>query len=336
MGIDLTESLSPGHPIHTLMEEHKALLEFAHELKRISDEDVDDFILEGDNVQHIHSIAEHFKEAEKHYQREENVLFPLLEKHGITQPPKMMWSEHNQIRGLKKELYSLLGTGLDTDLDVFRGKLSTLAKSIDDLLSTHFNKENTILFPMALRTFSQSEWSDVEKQFNKIGYCCFSPETVRNTAAEETTSIEVEDASLSIPRDQMLLETGSFSKEQLEACLNAIPFDLTFIDKDDKVKYFSEGGDRVFVRTKAVIGRSVQLCHPEKSVHIVNNILDAFKTGKKNVAEFWIQMNQRTIHIRYFAVRDKAGQYLGTVEVTQDITDLKKIQGEKRLLDWHL
>ena len=326
--------VSPGHPVHTLMEEHKALLEFAHELKRIFDESMDDFIFDGDDIQHIHHIAEHFKEAEKHYQREENVLFPILEKHGVTQPPKMMWSEHNQIRGLKKELYSLLETGLDKDLEEFQGKLSVLAKGIDDLLSTHFNKENTILFPMALRTFSQSEWSDVEKQFNEIGYCCFSPETVRNTSAEETVSPEAGEAT--VPTDEILLGTGSFSKEQLEACLNSLPFDLTFIDKDDNVGYFSESGDRVFLRTKAVIGRNVQLCHPEKSVHIVNNILDAFKTGKKNVAEFWIQMNQRTIHIRYFAVRDKAGQYMGTVEVTQDITDLKKIQGEKRLLDWHL
>ncbi len=317
------------------MEEHKALLEFAHDLKRISDEGVDDFIFDGDSVQQIHSIAEHFKEAEKHYQREENVLFPILEKHGITQPPKMMWSEHNQIRGLKKELYSLLDTGLDKDLEEFRGKLSALAKSIDDILSTHFNKENTILFPMALRTFSQNEWTDVEKQFKEIGYCSFSPETVRDISTKETPSGEAEEATM-VLEDRLILETGSFSKEQLEFCLNSIPFDLTFIDKDDKVRYFSEGRDRVFLRTKAVIGRSVQLCHPEKSVHIVNNILDAFKTGKKNVAEFWIQMNQRTIHIRYFAVKDKAGQYVGTVEVTQDITDLKKIQGEKRLLDWHL
>ncbi len=326
-------SVSPGHPVHTLMEEHNALLEFAHELKRISDEGLDNFVFDSDSVQHIHHIAEHFKESEKHYLREENVLFPYLEKHGITQPPKMMWSEHNQIRTLKKELYSLLDNGLDKDLEEFRSKLTVLARTIDEVLSLHFNKENTILFPMALKVISQGEWSEVEKQFNEIGYCRFSPETVRNTAAEET-KLEAEEASAS--EAEILLETGGFSKMQLEASLNTLPFDLTFIDKDDKVRYFSEGKDRVFLRTKAVIGRNVQLCHPEKSIHIVNNILDAFKTGRKNIAEFWIQMNQRTIHIRYFAVRDKVGQYLGTVEVTQDITDLKKIEGEQRLLDWNL
>ncbi len=129
-------------------------------------------------------------------------------------------------------------------------------------------------------------------------------------------------------------ETGSLSKEEVEAVLDSLPVDLSFIDKENCVKYFNKAEERIFVRTKAVIGRKVQLCHPQKSVHVVNNILEAFKTGKKDVAEFWINMKNRLIHIRYFAVRDKNGKYLGTMEVTQDITDIKEIQGEKRLLDW--
>lgn len=129
-------------------------------------------------------------------------------------------------------------------------------------------------------------------------------------------------------------ETGSLSKEEAEAVLDSLPVDVSFIDKEDRVKYFNKAEGRIFVRTKAVIGRKVQLCHPQKSVHVVNKILEAFKTGKKDVAEFWINLNDRLILIRYFAVRDKNGKYLGTVEVTQDITDIKKIEGQKRLLDW--
>ena len=129
-------------------------------------------------------------------------------------------------------------------------------------------------------------------------------------------------------------ETGSLSKEEVEAVLDSLPVDISFIDKEDRVKYFNKAEGRIFVRTKAVIGRKVQLCHPQKSVHVVNRILEAFKTGKKDVAEFWISLNNRLILIRYFAVRDKNGKYLGTVEVTQDITDIKKIEGQKRLLDW--
>jgi len=129
-------------------------------------------------------------------------------------------------------------------------------------------------------------------------------------------------------------ETGTLSKEEVEAILDSLPVDISFVDKEDRVKYFNKAEKRIFVRTKAVIGRKVQMCHPQKSVHIVNKILEAFKTGKKDVAEFWIQMNNRLIHIRYFAVRDKNGKHLGTMEVTQDLTDIKKIEGEKRLLDW--
>ena len=129
-------------------------------------------------------------------------------------------------------------------------------------------------------------------------------------------------------------ETGTLSKEEVEAILNTLPVDITFVDREDSVKYFNKGEERIFVRTKAVLGRKVQLCHPQKSVHIVNKILESFKKGKKDVAEFWIQMGDKLVHIRYFAVRDKEGEYLGTLEVTQDITDIKKIEGEKRLLDW--
>jgi len=129
-------------------------------------------------------------------------------------------------------------------------------------------------------------------------------------------------------------KTGSLSKEEVEAILDSLPVDISLIDSEDKVKYFNKAEERIFVRTKAVIGRKVQLCHPQKSVQVVNSILEAFKTGKKDSAEFWIQMGDRLVHIRYFAVRDKNGKYLGTMEVTQDITTIKKIEGEKRLLDW--
>jgi len=137
-----------------------------------------------------------------------------------------------------------------------------------------------------------------------------------------------------MPEGILQFGTGSLSKEEVEAILDTLPVDVTFVDKEDAVKYFSKAEKRIFVRTKAVIGRKVQLCHPQKSVHIVNAILDAFKTGKKDVAEFWIQKDNRLIYIRYFAVRDKDKKYLGTMEVTQDITDIKKIEGKKRLLNW--
>ena len=143
-----------------------------------------------------------------------------------------------------------------------------------------------------------------------------------------------EDKKAAIKEGVLQFETGSLTKAQLDGLLDTLPVDVTFVDANDTVRYFSKPKTRIFVRTKAIIGRKVQMCHPEKSVHVVNRIVESFKTGKKDVAEFWINLNNRLIHIRYFAVRDKNGKYLGTLEVSQDVTDIKKIEGEKRLLDW--
>ncbi len=128
-------------------------------------------------------------------------------------------------------------------------------------------------------------------------------------------------------------ETGSLTREQLEAILNTLPVDITFVDSEDTVRYFNQSKERIFVRTKAVIGRKVQQCHPQKSIDVVNRIIDDFRNGRRDVAEFWINMGGRLIYIRYFPVRNAKGEYLGVLEVTQDITDIKKIEGEKRLLD---
>jgi len=154
------------------------------------------------------------------------------------------------------------------------------------------------------------------------------------TRVPQMEEVKKEEKAAAAPEGILRFETGTLTKEELEAMLDSLPVDITFVDKEDTVKYFNKAEKRVFVRTKAVIGRKVQLCHPQKSIHIVNRIIESFKTGKKDVAEFWIMLNNRLIHIRYFAVRDKNGKYLGTMEVTQDITDIKKIEGEKRLLDW--
>ena len=122
--------------------------------------------------------------------------------------------------------------------------------------------------------------------------------------------------------------------EVIEAMLDSMPIEISFVDENDEVKYFNKNGDRIFPRPRSIVGKKVQQCHPQKSVHKVLQILEAFKNGKKDVAEFWINLKGRQIYIRYFPVRDKDGKYLGTLEVSQDITDIKKIEGKKRLLDW--
>jgi len=136
------------------------------------------------------------------------------------------------------------------------------------------------------------------------------------------------------PTGFMQFENGNLTKQQLDTLLNALPVEITFIDENDTVCFFNKPEKVIFVRSKGVIGRKVQNCHPAASLGTVNKILESFRTGEKNMAEFWIDMSDRKIYIRFFAVRDNAGKYLGTMEVVQDVTDIQKLQGEKRLLDW--
>ena len=324
------KDLAPeGHPIHILMEEHKILLDFAENLRNTMSEmkKAKGFGEAGED--HLQHIIEHLRESESHYQREENVLFPYLEKHGVTQPPAIMWMEHDKIREIEKNLYAQVEAKENADYQQFVKQCMETPVALSEMLSNHFYKENNVLFPTALKVIPKEEWATIRKQFDEIGYCCFTP---------ESATIQLEEAATTAPamreESKVNFETGAFSAEELEAMLNTLPFDITFVDKDDTVRYFSQGKDRLFVRTKAIIGRKVQQCHPQKSVHIVNRILDSFRKGTRDAAEFWINLQGKLVHIRYFAVRDGASRYLGCVEVTQDITVIKKIEGERRLLDW--
>ena len=126
----------------------------------------------------------------------------------------------------------------------------------------------------------------------------------------------------------------NLSKEQLSAILETIPIDISFVDENDKVKFWNKHETRTFKRPNSALGKSVQNCHPSRSVDNVNQVLNDLKNGKRDLAEFWIDLKGRKVYIRYFAVRDESGKYLGTLEVGQDITDIKAIEGEKRLLDY--
>jgi len=325
-------ALPEGHPIAILMEEHKIMTSLAENLvalvSMLESESESNKVKEiFDKVGHI---AEDFIDSEKHYLREENVLFPLLEKHGVTEPPAIMWMEHDQIREKKKELYSLVGKYSEFFDKETVNFLKRVSKEIQDLLQSHFYKENSILFPTSLNLLSEGEWANARKDFDEIGYCCFTPPIPQKIERRELVPPIGEAKS----EGDIMFETGSLSRDEIEAILNTLPVDITFVDANDSVKYFNKAENRIFVRTKSVIGRKVQMCHPQKSIHIVNKILESFRRGEKDVAEFWIQMNGRLIHIRYFPVRDKNGKYLGTMEVTQDVTEIKKLEGEKRLLDW--
>lgn len=310
---------APGHPLHTLMAEHRALLGFAARLNEAAAGPA------GSSAAAVQEIAGYIKESASHYEREENVIFPALEKHGVTQPPAVMWMEHDRIRQIEKDLFQLLEAQPGLAAGQFAARLQSAAAVLADTLAAHFQKENSILFPMAMQVLDDAEWPGLRRQFDEIGYCSFSP-VVQPVAAAAPAPAGMGDG-------MVRFASGAMSLQQIELLLNTLPVDITFVDEHDCVAYFSQGRDRIFLRTESVIGRSVQLCHPEKSIHVVNQILDDFRHGRRDDAAFWINMQGHMIHIRYFAVRDAAGGYRGCLEVTQDISDIRKLAGEKRLLD---
>ncbi|MBC7220528.1 DUF438 domain-containing protein [Candidatus Bipolaricaulota bacterium] len=311
-------SAPPWHPLHILMAEHREMLALANRLAARARQGVHT----SEDKQELEELVQHLVRSESHYLREENVLFPYLERHGVVEPPKVMWTEHDRIRDLKKAVVNEAPAG--------KG-LAEAALALSETLASHFLKENRILFPTGLRVIPEGEWPEIRRQFDEIGYCCFTPAAPPPPTAPGAPVPAA--APIPAPEFRLRFPTGEFTPQELEAVLNTLPVDITFVDRDDRVRYFSASKDRIFVRTEAVLGRKVQDCHPQKSVHVVERILADFKAGRRDVAEFWIAFGGRFVYIRYFPVRGRGGEYLGTVEVTQDIGPIQKISGERRLLD---
>ena len=326
----MAKGIPAGHPVDTFIKENSALQKEIDEIQHIyhkinsrnSEENCNDLLML------IHQHFNNLMDIEKHYVRKENLIFPYLEKNNITGPPMVMWGKHDEIRGFLKSSIELLREIPQVTKEEVEGFWELMFYPAINGIQEMFYKEEQILFPMCMDTLTEIDWFEIYKQSDEIGFCLYSPEI------EWKPNVTV-DENLDKSSDKKIkLSTGSFTVEELEAMLNSIPQDITFVDKDDKVRYFSEGKERIFSRAKAILGREVQYCHPPSSVHIVNQIVDDFKTGKQDEAIFWINMGGKLIHIAYYAVRNKNNEYLGTVEVTQDITKVNKIEGERRLLKY--
>ncbi len=330
--IDLTgmKIVPPGHPVDTFKQENRELARIAGELQGLFTSV--DSGMKGDSAEkYINSVKGHFNslmDVDKHYRRKENLLFPFLERYGITGPPKVMWGKHDETRDLlKNAVNSLNMPGVFTP-EMMQMKielhLQPAAKAITDMIM----KEEEILLPMTLDKLTEADWYQIYKQTNEIGYCLYDPKLTWNpagmTIAEETSA---EEGTINLP-------SGKFSSEELLSILNTLPIDITFVDRDDKVKYFSQGKERIFDRNRAILGRDVRMCHPPSSVHVVDQIVGDFKSGKADSAPFWIQMGGKFIHIEYFALRNEKGEYLGTLEMSQDLTEKRTLAGDQRLLTY--
>ncbi len=331
--IDLSgaRSIPPGHPVDTFIQENKELLkavdtaaELLDQIKKLAPSD-DPAPL----VMKLLSTFNSLLDVDKHYQRKEYLLFPFLEKSGITGPPTVMWGKHDEIRNLLKGCIEVLRTtGLSAEeiLSAFDLLFNPALLGVEDMVK----KEEEILFPMSLDHLTDQDWWEVYQQTLPIGFCLYDPQVEWKPAGLVSTN----DEASQIHGNSIQLPSGSFTAAELMAILNTLPVDMTFVDKNDKVKYFSQGTHRIFTRSRSIINRDVRLCHPPASVHIVEKIIEDFKSGAASHAPFWIQMQGKFIYIEYYALRDENGEYLGTLEVSQDLTKYRKLEGEQRIVSY--
>jgi DUF438 domain-containing protein len=318
-----------GHPVDTFKKENLELEKVIAELEQsfskvnhIKETDVKQWLIK------VHSHLNSLMDVDKHYRRKEYLVFPFLEKYEITGPPKVMWGKHDEIRALLKasiEAVSTEGTVTPDEVaTITELVLLPAVKGISDMIS----KEEEILLPMCMDKLTDQDWYSVYQQTNEFGYCLFDPQVEWKPEGIAISEVTYNTGN------KIQLSTGSFNPDELETLFRTLPIDITVVDKDDKVKFFSLGPDRIFTRNRAIIGRDVRMCHPPSSVHIVEQILTDFKSGKESSAAFWISMQGRFIYIEYFALRDRNNLYQGTIEFTQDLTKLRKLEGEQRLLSY--
>ena len=316
--------LPEGHPIRTYLQEAELIQNLLEEIMQ-TDPQVD--------YQKFYNLFNHLSTIEKRFQRKENQLFPFLEQKGWTNPSQNMWSFHDTIR----DIFRLVRKNLEEkDLDAAQ----TNVRYIEDNLGRLLNVEANILFPNALQLLTEEDWIEMRKGEEEIGWMLKeAPAPYPNNNPNEPVyvhpSMDTERRTdVQFSDDATHYDEGYMTVEQVNLLLKTLPIDITFVDEHDRVIFYNRGEERVFPRSAGIIGREVKFCHPPKSVGTVLKIVENFKAGTQNEANFWFNYRGRLIYVRYFAVRDKEKNYKGVIEMSQDITDIQKIEGERRLLEW--
>ncbi len=316
---EYAKSLAEGHPIKVYFEESDVIVSL---LKEMASFDIND------DCEQFYNLFNQLAEIEKRFARKENQLFPYLEKHGWTGPSKGMWAFHDKIRDYFRKVRTALKNKA-------YGEVNETMYNITDDLQGLMHIEQARLFPNALQLLSEDEWQDMREGDKEIGWMLAQepvpyPEEAYIHPGEDRRKKRLPFAT----EGRIKLNEGYMDLEQLNLMLQFMPVDLTYVDENDHVIFYNRGDNRVFPRSAGIIGREVKFCHPPKSVNVVLDILVAFKAGTQDTAEFWIDFKDRKIHIRYFALRNEQGEYKGVIEMSQDITEILKIDGQKRLLDW--
>ncbi|MCE1159366.1 MAG: DUF438 domain-containing protein [Spirochaetia bacterium] len=331
----------PGHPIHTMIEENRQARKKAFALVAAARSWAWGIGAAGPAASALEDLAQIIV----HYTRKENQLFPYLERDNFTGPSRVMWGKHDEIRARFAEARKALK---DSPKAFFK-----IAKSLASSIRKMIFMEEHILIPESARRLSEKDWAEIRLGEEAIGFAWVKPDSLYDAGlvlasrmnpgkpenrgeTQPEARMPESPAKTSPERGEELLElaTGRIAREVLDLALKTMPVDISVVDENDKVLYYSDAPHRIFPRSPAVIGRSVQNCHPQKSVDVVNKILKAFKNKEKSKARFWIEMGGRFILIEYYALYDAAGTYRGTLEVSQDLTELRALEGQRRLLDW--
>jgi DUF438 domain-containing protein len=329
--------MMPGHPVYTFNAENELAALQLNQCRQLLRHAQDD--PKAENISQLSEALEKLAEFDCHYERKENLLFPFLEKYGFSGPSSVMWGIHDDIRKAWKSMRKQLQEAADPAAAL--AAVSEKFVPMENAMREMFYKEEHILFPNALERLNDSDWRAIHAQEMDFGFAYVARGTqwppdeklVTVASAAEEVVIKEEKQERMHEMSEFPLTTGDLTLSQINLMLTHLPVDITFVDENDTVRYFSETPTRIFKRTPAIIGRKVQNCHPPASVHKVVAIVEDFRSGKRDSAEFWIQMNGMFIHIQYFAMRDAEGNYRGTLEVSQEISALRKLEGEKRLLD---
>ncbi len=316
-----------GHPVDTFRRSHRAIAGEVDRMERVMER-----ILAGEGdieslLEEWRAALERLLEVDKHYLRKENLLFPFLERHGIHGPSQVMWAKHDEIRKMLRRLRDELARD-DRDLAHWQYVARELGIPLGRAILEMISKEEKILLPLALQKLAAGEWGEIWRELPRYPFSLVQPSI---GWMPPPTPDKEEPTASPVSGKVFLGSSGSVTPRQLRAILRTLPLDLTFVDADDRVAFFSHGPDPIFDRAPTVIGRKVQFCHPPSSVHLVEKILQEFRAGTRDSATFWIRMGERYVLIRYYAVRD-GSEYLGALEVTQDIAPLREIEGERRLL----
>jgi uncharacterized protein len=311
--------LPDGHPVVVYFEENELIKDILRQL--IKTDIKQDFEI-------FFNLFNQLCGIEKRFARKENQLFPYLEKYNWTGPSQGMWAFHDAIRDIFRTVRQHLEAKTYDDVNY-------LIREIAGELGSLMHVEEVRLFPNALNLLSEDDWKEMREGDLEIGWMLDQEPVAYPEQAYVHPADDRRTRRLPFSLDgRIRLNEGYMTTEQLNLMLQFMPVDLTYVDENDRVVFYNRGENRVFPRSAGIIGREVKFCHPPKSVDTVLKILEEFKKGTQDSSEFWINFKDRKIHIRYFAIRDQDNNYKGVIEMSQDITDILKLEGQNRLLNW--